>query len=727
MDQALSPDDFLDRVFRMTRGDGSLVSPAVLLQPDGRVIGTRHENESYWAIREGCLEFQNRERVPTTRFINTRTDDKGWHLDGPFLPAAWVKHVLTAAPRDTQPQEAADGDPIKSGLYQKHNGGGFLAPSDLVVNEIKPRRIALIGSCMLDVLGFHRNNPAGCPADLLVMNNADSLPDRLSDEVDASAYDFAVIQIPFRAIYSDTLVSLLDYNSLAAYENAFEEACRRLGFHLERRMEWNTRHGMLTFVSNFFVPQHNIMGSLFPRFDLRNPEYFVARLNEELERLVRSHRNAYVVDVDRISASFGRRYFQDDMTAHTAHGSFRGVTDWDTSRIEPLAPMASHYDGLPTHAFALAVWAELMSMWRVVRQADSVKLVVMDLDDTLWNGISGDLSEVGPWMLEGWPMGIVEALQYLKKRGILLAIISKNEDQRIRAIWPRIFGDRLSLDDFAAVYVNWQPKAQNMRALLDVVNLLPRNVLFVDDNPAERAAMASAFPDMRILGRHPYYLRRILLWSSETQVPSLTAESGRRTEMVQAQVVRETERKQLTREDFLMEAAPVVTMMPIDGIDHPRFARAFELLNKTNQFNTTGQRRTSEEMQRLFAAGAQIHSFEVVDKYTDYGLVGVIVALGANIEQWAMSCRVLGYQIEEAVMATIVHAMRASGQAVITGKLVETDVNFPCRGLFSKCGFKRNGDIWWLDADTSLTVPGHVRIVAAADGNRVPSASPAAA
>lgn len=76
--------------------------------------------------------------------------------------------------------------------------------------------------------------------------------------------------------------------------------------------------------------------------------------------------------------------------------------------------------------------------------------MVVDLDDTLWNGVSGDMPEVDYTMIKGRPTGLAEALLYLKKRGILLAIISKNEESRIREIWPKIFGRRLSLTDFAA-------------------------------------------------------------------------------------------------------------------------------------------------------------------------------------------------------------------------------------------------------------------------------------
>lgn len=634
----------------------------------------------------------------------------------PLPPDGWIKRQSARGPTAVQlvptgPRAVHQGgDPALQALFPRHNGASFLNPSDLSVTTITPKRVALIGSCLLNALRLHESNPSGCPVDLLVVNNADPLPERPALSVDISSYDFVVIQIPFRSIFHDTILSALEYGAADAYDVAFKSACQRLRFHLECRMEWNVKHGLLAFVSNFFVPQRNMMGSLFPRFDLRNPEYFISRLNEELEAAVRSYKNAYVLDIDRIAASIGRSYTQDDSLALTAHGAVMGLVPWITDRIEPMAPIASHYDVRWHEVFPTAVWAELISMFRVIRQVDAVKMVVVDLDDTLWLGVSGDIADVGPHMLEGWPLGLAEALSYLKKRGILLAIISKNEEQRIRKIWPTIFGDRLALEDFAAVFINWHPKPDNMRELLEIVNLLPRNVLFIDDNPAERDAMRRIFPEMRSLGRHPYYLRRILLWSSETQVSLLTPESSRRTEMIQAQVLREGERKVFSRDDFFREAAPQITMAQIDSLDHPRFGRAFELLNKTNQYNTTGRRWTVEAFRKLMQSDAVIHTFDVVDKYTEYGMVGVIIVSGNTIEQWVMSCRVLGYQIEDAVMAMIVRALREKGFGAIRGYLVETDVNFPCRGLFAKCGFADIGEHWVLEDDRNITVPDHVTI-----------------
>ena len=593
--------------------------------------------------------------------------------------------------------------------YPKHNGGNYLVPCDLSVTKTTLRRIALIGSCFLESWGFHRSNPANCVADLIVMNNAGVL----SEPPDASGlqpYDFIVVQIPLRTVLKDAALWHLPNDSLDLYEQAYKQACDFLDFQLKSKMQWNLQRGLLSFVANFLVPQRNMMGCLFPRFDLRNPEYFVEKLNEHLERLVRTYNNAHILDVDRVSASLGRRFVQDDLVVALSHNSLLGLADVVTTRIERMEGMVAHFEVKWRETFREALWSEMIAMYRTVRQVDCVKLVVVDLDDTLWNGVSGDMTEVDPFMVEGWPLGFIEALCYLKKRGILLAIVSKNEEKRIRDIWPTIFYDRLNLKDFAAIRINWRPKAENLSEIMAGMNLLPRSVVFIDDNPVERAAIKHAFPEVRVLGRYPYYLRQTLLWSSETQVVSVTNESSQRSEMMKAQLEREVDRTELSREDFLKSAAPAVQMIQIASNSHARFSRAFELINKSNQFNTTGRRWTAEDCDAFLRDGGVFHGFEVKDSYTQYGLVGVVMVKDDALAQWVMSCRVLGLQIEEAVMAAVVEEMRSKGVKEIRAQIIETDVNFPCRDLFQKCGFVKAGDEWVLMPDTLVCAPSHVTV-----------------
>ena len=210
------------------------------------------------------------------------------------------------------------------------------------------------------------------------------------------------MQIGLRFVVPD-MIWRQPYSDPEKYQKAFDNSVKRLVFQLERRMEWNRAHGLLSLVCNFTVPQRNSLGNLFPRFDLRNPEHFVQRLNEALERAVFSYRNAYVLDIDRLSASFDRRYAQDDLTAPMSHGSVIGFVPAIENRIEPIAPAGHHYKLTWNKEFTEAVWNEAVGMCRTQRGLDCVKLVVVDLDDTLWTGVIGEMQAPGPEILAGNP------------------------------------------------------------------------------------------------------------------------------------------------------------------------------------------------------------------------------------------------------------------------------------------------------------------------------------
>jgi FkbH-like protein len=341
---------------------------------------------------------------------------------------------------------------------------------------------------------------------------------------------------------------------------------------------------------------------------------------------------------------------------------------------------------------------------------DLVKLVVVDIDDTLWRGVAAERTEASPTDVEGWPLGVVEALGHLKRRGVLLALVSKNSEERIAPIWKRVLGNRLALEDFAARKINWRAKAENIEEILSEVNLLPKSVLFVDDNPIERAAVQAAFPAIRAIGPNPYLWRRILLWSPETQVASITNESAMRTEMVRAQVARETMRKRTSPEELLATFGTKVSIADIASTDHGGFSRALELINKSNQFNTNGKRWTHQECHTAFADGVRFYAFEVADKFATYGIVGVAIVRGSSVEQFVMSCRVVGLDVERAVIAYVVETLGQAGHSVVSASIEKTEWNVLCRDLYKHCGFTNTNGLWVRNAYPTMDRPSHINL-----------------
>jgi FkbH-like protein len=589
----------------------------------------------------------------------------------------------------------------------------YRCPRELAPAETPVRRVLLLGSCLMTYWehALLQMTPP-CPSDMyLTWGELPAAPARPIAE-----YDFQMIHLPLRSVMPDCAFARLGQHDLAAHERLFDHGVGVIRTLLADALRWNISHGLLTFVLPFVVPQQNAVGRLLPRFDLRNLAYFVEQLNQALAREMGAYANVHYLDINEIFGTHGRRLVQEDPVALSNHGAF--LTDFDfTHDQERLEPTHRITDVYQARIFPMleAIWQELLAMLRTLRQTDAVKLVVVDLDDTLWRGAVAEMDLNAPPTSEGWPSGLWEALAILKRRGVLLGIISQNEEARVIAAWDRIFwGGQLHLTDFAVRRIDWRPKSEKMAEVLAAVNLLPGNVVYIDDNPVQRADVQAAFPDLRVLGGDPFTWRHILLWSAETQTAAITAESGARTQMVQAQVAREQHRSTQTRAEFLTSLQVRMDMHRITAVGDARFARVLELINKTNQFNTTGERWTQAEFTAAFAAGVSVYAFDLVDVYTAYGLVGVLIVDAAGIRQFVMSCRVMGLEAELAAVAHMVAVFRMLGRAEIRARLIETERNLPCRTIYERCGFAAAAQGWSRTTTPPLEIPVHITLTAPA-------------
>jgi FkbH-like protein len=178
--------------------------------------------------------------------------------------------------------------------------------------------------------------------------------------------------------------------------------------------------------------------------------------------------------------------------------------------------------------------------------------------------------------------------------------------------------------------------------------------------------------------------------------------------MVRAQVQREQQRQAVSREDFLASLNVRMTLFAVGDAAHRRFPRLFELINKTNQFNTTGRRWTREECTAAFSAGIKFYAFEVTDQYTEYGLVGVLVVDATGIQQFVMSCRIMGLEAEAAAIAQITTIFADDGAENIFAAMVETDRNLPCREVYSNLGFVETTGGWQRATTPPLATPAHI-------------------
>jgi FkbH-like protein len=597
---------------------------------------------------------------------------------------------------------------VEPELFARHNGSRYRTPSELQVTPTPPARFLVIGGCLAQPFpDIAAMIDPGMKGDFLLLNNFDTFPDLPSAGL--SPYDFQIIHIPLRSILGNAFFYLPEDGS--RHEEFLRQTQDYLARYLANAIKLNVERKLLTFVLGFLVPQQNPLGRFQPRYDLRNVMHFVERLNQFLAAETARYQNAHWVDIDQLASSIGKKSCQDDMVWSFTHGTTLsdGDHDHDLNRVQPPVSMQHHYLARWLE-FYEALMHEVFAMYRTTLQLDPVKLVAVDLDDTLWRGVAAE-GTLG--VAEGWPMGFMETLLYMKKRGIILAIVSKNEEQYILANWDRIVGGQIKLEDFAVRKINFQSKVQNLAEILSEVNLRPQNVVMVDDHPVERSAIQQQLPGVRVLGSHLYYLKRILLWAPETQTPVITTESGSKTAMVQAQLEREAVRKTLSQEEFLQTLDLRVAILRIPNLKDVNMNRALELFNKTNQFNTTGARYTLEQCHQRLAAGNQLHVIEAVDRFTEYGLIGAAWVQQNCVEHLVMSCRALGLGIEESFLAELARQFGVAGMTSLSGRLVPTSANHACRQFYHRNGFvpaDGHPDLWIRTLATPWPAPKHLHL-----------------
>jgi FkbH-like protein len=318
------------------------------------------------------------------------------------------------------------------------------------------------------------------------------------------------------------------------------------------------------------------------------------------------------------------------------------------------------------------------------------KLLIVDLDDILWGGVVGEV---------GWPelrlgghdpigeayRDFQAALKALSRKGALLAVISKNDEQTaLEAIrsHPEMV---LRIEDLAAWRINWNDKAQNVADLAAQLNLGLEAVVFIDDHPAERARVREALPEVLVpqWPESPLYYTDALQALDCFDAPVISAEDRGRTAMY----AQDRERMQLRSEvpslkDWLRALNLTIR---VEELSRENLERAAQLLNKTNQMNLRTRRMAAHELS-AWAAGPDNHLmvFRVSDKFGDYGLVGIgglrieRHCRAAVITDFVLSCRVMVRQVERAMLHVLFAKARSAGALTVAAEYLPTARNQPC-------------------------------------------------
>lgn len=331
------------------------------------------------------------------------------------------------------------------------------------------------------------------------------------------------------------------------------------------------------------------------------------------------------------------------------------------------------------------------------------KLIVVDLDDTLWGGIVGDVG----WQAVrlGGHDAIGEAfrdfqlaLKSLQQRGILLGIVSKNEEstalEAIRS-HPEMV---LRLDDFAGWRINWRDKAENISELVSELNLGLQSVVFIDDNPVERDRVRKALREVLVADwpATPLDYKTTLQRLRCFDQPQISAEDRQRSGMYA------TERK---RKEVFVNVGSVdawlqtlETRVIVESVSRTNLERVTQLLNKTNQMNLSTRRLMMEEIwDWALQPENTFLVFRVMDKFGDYGLVGIgslslTAGAEATLMDFILSCRVMGRKVEETMLHVLSTRAKSGGAAKLRACYLPTSKNQPCLRFLESAGLQRNGE-----------------------------------
>jgi FkbH-like protein len=367
--------------------------------------------------------------------------------------------------------------------------------------------------------------------------------------------------------------------------------------------------------------------------------------------------------------------------------------------------------------FAPAVFAaaarDVRAGLRALR-GEARKLLVLDLDDTLWGGTVGET---------GWPAlrlgghdpvgeafaAFQDALLALTRRGVVLGIASKNDEAVALEAIDRHPEMRLRREHFAGWRIDWRDKARNVAELAAALRLGLHSVVFVDNSAAERARVSEALPEVLV----PEWPEDPLLYAAALQALDCfdtavsSAEDSRRAALYAAERRREERLRELdgNLDDWL---ASLDITVKGEEVDESNLLRTLQLLNKTSQMNLSTRRLTEAELRAFTAGGNRAWAFRVRDRFGDAGLTGIaslsVQGGRAQVVDFVLSCRVMGRRVEEAMLAFLVRRAREAGAREIAATCVPTPRNGPCLDFWRRSGFA-SADGLRFTWDTSAEYP----------------------
>ena len=434
----------------------------------------------------------------------------------------------------------------------------------------------------------------------------------------------------------------------------------------------------------------------------------IEQINSGLRAVCGEHRGAYVLDYEALIAQHGRARWHDE-------------GKWLMMRM-PFAPDSM----LPM----VGEWLKFIHPLT----GTICKVLAVDLDNTLWGGVLGEDGTDGIKLGTEYPGALYRSFQRtildLHQRGILLAVCSKNNPQEAMDALENHPGMLLRPEHFAALRINWQDKAKNLREIAAELNLGIDSIAFFDDNPVERELIRSELPEVKVIAvpdhvqgysqalRGCPYFERLTLSAEDQGKNKQYQEQGERSKLAQSAG---------SLEDFFRSLKQEVM---IEKVTPESVGRIAQLTQKTNQYNVTSRRYTERQIEEFASRpDCDVYSVRVRDRFGDNGIVGVLITRIEDdiceIDTFLLSCRVIGRTIETVMLGFLTDMSKAHGASVLQGWFIPTKKNAPVKDLYASHKFQpvetNNGSTRWsLNLDqANIAFPEWIRVNVTSDSHRI--------
>ncbi len=435
--------------------------------------------------------------------------------------------------------------------------------------------------------------------------------------------------------------------------------------------------------NNADLPPERVFGN-FEGAAIWGRQSVLRKFNYELARAVPP--GVTVFDIDYLSSVYGKaKWFNRQYWYHSKHGFA--------------------LDACGIVAFRAA---RLISALKGAAK----KCVVLDLDNTIWGGVVGDDGLEGIRIATGADgEAFADFQSYLKalnRRGIILAVCSKNDEENAKQPFLEHPDMRLKLEDVAVFKANWGNKAENIREIAETLDIGLNSLVFVDDNPFERNLVRTMLPMVATpeMPEDPALFIRTLDAEGYFETVSFSEEDKSRGAMYRDNAARKTLQKKFENlDDYLNDLSMEADVGEFDSKNLPRIS---QLINKSNQFHLTTTRYSEPAITEFMKDPKRIClHFRLKDRFGDNGLIAAVIMEAVNgedlmVDTWVMSCRVLSRGMEEFIHNKMVKAAKARGCRRIIGRYIPTKKNQMVSRLYARLGYAATGEedgasLWELD------------------------------